>query len=189
MLAALLLALGLAMDAVAVAALTGLNAGPDLRWRRTLRMPLCFGAFQAGMPLIGWLAGEAFVTLAVSWLPWIASAILVFLGGKMLITTARTDVAANGSRTALRGAAALAWRPVLLLSIATSLDALAAGLTLPLLTVPVALAVSLIGVVTFLLAWLGFHAGRRFHKLPGHWLGAVGGLCLIGLGVKIVLSR
>lgn len=201
----LALAVGLAMDATAVAAATGL-AAPVLRARHYALVALCFGGAQAGMPVAGWLLGRSLGGAIAAWDHWIAFVLLGGIGTKLLIE-ARRAPAAPGDRRAPAagepaapeaepaGAAAppprdpFAPRVLIALSIATSIDALAAGVTLPLLGAPIAIAIATIGVVTAGLAAgglaLGHHAGARL----GARLGVAGGVILIGLGTKTLLEH
>ena len=176
----LLLAVGLAMDATAVAAARGL-AVREVRFADALRLALFFGAFQAAMPFLGWVAGARFGRALAAWDHWIAFALLGGIGAKMLWEAAHPD-----ADDAPDDRAGFDTRTLLVLAVATSIDALAAGVTLPLLHAPMALTLSAIGLVTFALSLAGVYAGRRFGARLGPRLDALGGVVLIGIGARIL---
>lgn len=181
--AILVLALGLAMDATAVAAARGI-AVPAIRARHVLLVAGFFGGFQALMPLIGWLLGTRIGPVVEAWDHWIAFVLLGFIGGKML-WEARGESAVDEETKG----DAFGLRSMVLLAIATSIDALAAGITLPMLDAPLLLSVATIGIVTALLSAAGLFAGRRFGAMLGKRLDFVGGVVLIGLGLKILVEH
>ena len=182
--AILLLALGLAMDATAVAAARGL-AAPRLRARHVALVASLFGGFQALMPLIGWFVGRRVGPLVETWSHWIAFVLLGAIGGKML-----WEARAAADEAAVRtDEDVFDLRVMLVLAVATSIDALAVGVTLPLLHAPLVLSVVTIGVTAALLSALGLYAGRRFGAALGRKLDVVGGLVLVGLGSKILLEH
>lgn len=178
----LVLAVGLSMDAMAVAAAKGL-AVPRLRARDVLLIACTFGGFQALMPLLGWLLADRFGALVEAWDHWIAFGLLSLLGGKMLFEAWRGDDDHEDD------ADPFGIQAVLLLGVATSIDAFAAGLTLPLLGVPPFVAVAVIGVVTGALSAAGLYAGRRVGAALGRRLEAVGGIALILVGLRILLEH
>jgi putative Mn2+ efflux pump MntP len=171
--ALLLLSAGLAMDATAVSAARGL-ATPRLRPRHFLLAAL-FGVLHALMPLLGWLAGSQVAPLVHSWEHWISAGVLAALGARMLWE----------ARTSHRAAPTdpFAGRVMLALGLATSLDALVAGVTLPMLGAPLGLALLTIGLTTGLLSALGLSVGRRFGALLGKRLDVGGGAMLLALAV------
>jgi manganese efflux pump family protein len=178
------LAVGLAMDATAVAAARGL-AAPAVRLRHGIIVGLAFGGAQGLMPLAGWLVGSRLGPLVAAWDHWIAFALLTGLGAKMLWE-------ARGSRVVKDDAGRgnpFGFRPLALLAIATSIDAFAVGITLPMLGAPLLLSLVTIGVVTALLSGSAVFIGRRLGSRLGRRLDAAGGLVLIGLGVKIVIEH
>lgn len=181
--ALLLLAVGLAMDATAVSAARGL-AVPAIRARHVLLVAVFFGGAQALMPIIGWLLGAQVGPLVQAWDHWIAFALLTFIGGKMLWEARGTE-----SGGAAAPADPFAFRPMLILAIATSIDAFAVGVTLPMLDAPLLLSVVTIGVVTAVLSAAGLFLGRRFGALLGKRLDLAGGVVLIGLGFKILIEH
>jgi putative Mn2+ efflux pump MntP len=180
--AILFLAVGLAMDAAAVSAARGL-AAPRIRLRHVLLVAGFFGGFQALMPLIGWLIGARVGPLVAAWDHWIAFALLATVGGKMLLEARSADAAPAHGRDLF------GLRVMLLLAIATSIDALAVGITLPLLDAPLLLSLVTIGATTAALSALALFAGRRFGAALGRRLDAAGGLVLIGIGTKILIEH
>lgn len=180
----LLLAVGLAMDATAVAGARGL-AARRLRARDVALVALLFGGFQALMPLLGYFVGRRVGPALARWDHWIIFALLGGLGAKML-WEARTAGEADGAPA---GDDVFDLRVLLALAVATSLDALAVGVTLPMLRAPLALSVATIGVTTAVLSALGLYAGRRFGAALGRRLDAFGGLVLIALGCKILAEH
>ncbi|WP_441289032.1 manganese efflux pump MntP [Sorangium sp. KYC3313] len=184
--AILLLALGLAMDATAVAAARGLSV-PAIRARHVLLVAGFFGGAQALMPVIGWLLGARIGPRVQAWDHWIAFVLLAFIGGKML-WEARGDGGDDGGEGETT-VDPFALSSMFVLAIATSIDALAVGITLPMLNAPFAISVVTIGVVTALLSAAGLFAGRRFGAMLGKRLDVAGGVVLIGLGFKILLEH
>lgn len=183
--AIVLLALGLAMDATAVSAARAL-AVPRVLPRHVLLAGAWFGGFQALMPLLGWLVGSSVGPLIQAWDHWIAFVLLNVIGGKMLWESRSTK---GEAASAPSGADPFGARVMLVLAVATSIDALAVGFTLPMLGAPLFLSLATIGVTTALLSALGVLAGRRFGALLGGRLDVLGGLVLIGLGTKILVGH
>lgn len=183
--AILLLAVGLAMDASAVSAARGL-ATPRILPRHVIIVAVFFGGFQALMPLIGWLVGSRLGPLVQAWDHWIAFVLLGGIGSKMLWEARGPR---NEDQTDAPGADPFGVKIMLLLAVATSIDALAAGITLPMLNAPFFLSLATIGIATALLSVLGLFAGRRFGVLLGKRLDVAGGLVLIGLGTKILVEH
>jgi putative Mn2+ efflux pump MntP len=181
--AILLLAVGLAMDATAVSAARGL-ATPKIQFRHIVLVALFFGGFQALMPLLGWILGSAFGYLVEAWDHWIAFALLGFIGLKMLWEARESHDPESPSSTDLFGI-----RVMFALAIATSIDALAAGITLPMIDAPLLLSLVTIGTTTALLSAVGLFAGRHFGAILGKRLDVAGGVVLIGLGVKILVEH
>jgi putative Mn2+ efflux pump MntP len=136
------------------------------------------------MPMLGWLVGSRIGAKAQSFSPWIAFVLLGGLGSKMIFDAWRGD---KVSQTAEPDPFAM--KVMFTLAVATSLDALAVGFTLPLLNAPFALSVLTIGLTTAVLSTLGLFAGRRFGALLGGRLDTFGGLVLLGLGVKILVQH
>lgn len=175
------IAIGLAMDAFAVSITSG-AAYKQLHLRHTLRMALFFGGFQAFMPLIGALAGLSFREYIADYDHWIAFIILAAVGGKMIYESFKiTEAEKNFSPTNIL--------VLLVLSVATSIDALAIGITLSLVAASIVTAVTVIGLVTFVLSYLGVMIGKRFGHIFENKIEAFGGIILIILGVKILLEH
>lgn len=176
-----ILAVGLSMDAAAVSLSAGL-ARPAEGWARMLRMPLVFGLFQALMPGLGWLGGAALRGWVPDWAARSLAAILLAgIGGKML-----WELRHGGDER--RSGDPYAWRPLLVLGLATSIDALAAGTTLALVRLPPALSMLIIGLVTAALCVPAVLLGRR---LGCRWAGRaelLGGLTLLAIAVKVLVA-
>lgn len=179
MLDAVLLAVALAMDATAVAAGRGVIG---LRQRDAVLLATSFGVFQAAMAALGWWIGATAQDLVASFDHWIAFALLALIGGKMLYE-------AFHAHAAERPAAPLDLKSVVVLSLATSIDAMAAGVTLPILSVPVVVALVLIGAVSLVSSLIGAFAGAALGARFGTRLEAFGGLTLIGIGVKTLIDH
>ena len=177
----LLIAVGLAMDAFAVSISCGISM-VKLRFRSALRISLAFGLFQAVMPVIGYLAGLSIRDLIQSVDHWIAFSLLAFIGCKMIYESLFMD--GNGKRVDADDLMTL-----LFLSIATSIDALAVGISLSLLKVDILSPAIIIGVVTFLLSYAGTVIGTRVGHLFERKMEVVGGLILIGIGIKILCEH
>lgn len=178
-----LIAVGLAMDAFAVSIASGL-AIPRLTFRHVFRMAFHFGLFQALMPVLGWLAGTTVAPYIQSWDHWLALALLGFIGGKMLYESRAGEKDEPGSCSdPTRGLT------LITLSVATSIDALAVGLSLAMLQVRVWEPAVVIGLVTAAMSAVGILFGSRLGCRWGQRAEFVGGLVLIGIGVKIVISH
>jgi putative Mn2+ efflux pump MntP len=162
-------------------------AVPRVRPGHVARIALFFGGFQALMPLLGWLVGAKIGGLVEAWDHWIAFVLLAGIGGKML-WEAREDgedaAAPKAKEDELFGVRAL-----LVLAVATSIDALAVGFTLPMLDAGIVTALLTIGITTAVLSALGLFAGRRFGAMLGKRLEIVGGVVLIGVGAKILIEH
>jgi putative Mn2+ efflux pump MntP len=176
---AIALAFGLAMDATAVSAARGLVGR---RPRELVVLPVLFGGFQAGMSALGWLAGRWAGPYIERWDHWVAFALLVAIGGKMLV-----DAWRGGAAEREPAPATLAL--YLGLALATSIDAAAAGLTLPLVPVEPWIALALIGAITAACSATGYLAGRLVGERFGARLSAIGGLALIAIGVDILAQH
>ncbi len=176
------IALGLSADCFAVALGASCSAANEGPWRAP-RTALSFGAFQAAMPLIGWLAGRTVVGFIGSYDHWVAFGLLAFVGGKMLWESVHNDAGEESKGDVTRGLM------LLTLSVATSLDALAVGLSFSFLSVNIGAASAIIGVVAFLVTVLGFLIGKKAGRMLGKRAETIGGLVLIGIGVRILVSH
>lgn len=171
------IALALAMDAFAVA----LGAGVTLQrltGRHIFRLSFHFGLFQALMPVIGWLAGLTLVQWIAAWDHWIAFGLLSFVGGRMILESFQIEKPATKDPT--RGLT------MVILSIATSIDALAVGFSLSLLGVSIWLPAIVIGLVAGALTIIGMLLGGRIGGRWGSRVEIFGGLVLILIGLKIL---
>lgn len=177
MLAALLLALALAMDAFAVALTQGARFRPSLAGGTAIAGT--FGLFQGVMPLIGWGIGAVAFAYVAAVDHWIAFGLLAFLGVRMLGGHVGEEEASH----------ALTGKALLVAGVATSVDALAAGITLPTLEVAPLVAGLVIGVVTLVLSGFGVVLGRMAGDAFGEWAERIGGVILIALGVKILAEH
>jgi len=175
------LALALAMDAFAVALGTGAFLS-CLTGRHIFRLAFHFGLFQALMPVIGWLAGQTIVQFVSAWDHWIAFTLLVLIGGRM-IREALSDEEKPGDRDPTRGLS------LVMLSIATSIDALAVGFSLSVIGVSIWFPAFIIGVVAGTLTVVGMLAGCRISDRWGSRVEILGGLVLIAIGVRILYEH
>jgi len=180
----LLLAFGLSMDAMAVSAARGLSVR-QIRARHVALVASFFGGFQALMPLIGFLLGTTVGKFITAWDHWVIFVVLGGIGGKMLWEAFQAPDAEEPPSEA----DAFGLKVMLLLAIATSIDALAAGFTLPLMGAPLGLSLAAIGLTTAALSALGLFAGHRFGAALGSRLDALGGVVLIGIGVKTLIEH
>jgi putative Mn2+ efflux pump MntP len=174
--------IGLAMDAFAVSAVSG-SVYKQLHIRHALRMALFFGGFQALMPLLGWLAGEKLAGVIIEYDHWVAFGLLVLIGGKMIYEAFKFKNVENKPQDPSNMGA------LLILSVATSIDALVVGITLTLVTKFILEAVLLIGIITFAISFLGWHLGKRVGHVFENKIEILGGLILIAIGLKILLSH
>lgn len=175
-----ILAVGLSMDAFAVSVCKGL-AMERPTWRRAVVPGLWFGAFQGLMPLLGWLLGSRFAQYITAVDHWIAFALLVILGVNMLREARSAD---DGEADASLGV-----KTMLAMAVATSIDALAVGITFAFLEVAIVPAVCFIACVTFVISTLGVKVGALFGDRFQAKAEALGGIILIVLGVKILLEH
>lgn len=177
----LILAVGLSMDAFAVAICKGLAIG-KINVKDCAIVGGWFGAFQSLMPLIGWALASTFADKIVKLDHWIAFILLALIGAGMIkeAFSKEDDVKANASLNA---------KTMLLLAVATSIDALAAGVSLAFLEVNIVAAVLFIGAITFLLSSVGVKVGSVFGEKYKSRSELVGGVILILLGTKILLEH
>jgi len=181
LLAVIAIAVGLAMDTFAVSIVTG-AAYKQLHIRHALRMAGFFGGFQAFMPVVGYLAGLSVRQYVSNYDHWIAFGILAAVGLKMIYESFKIKEERKTPNPANLAV-------VLVLAVATSIDALAVGITLSLITHAIVLAVIIIGVITFGLSFAGVYIGKRFGHFFEGGIEIVGGLVLIALGIKIVIQH
>lgn len=175
-----IIAVGLSMDAFAVSICKGLSV-QKVSLRHAVCAGLWFGCFQALMPLLGWLLGSQFRSLIERFDHWIAFVLLVFLGINMI------REASGGEEESCDGS--FAWRVMLPMAVATSIDALAVGVTFAFLQVSILPAVLFIGVITFILSALGVRLGSVFGQRYEKAAQIFGGVILILMGLKILLEH
>ena len=180
------LSLGLAMDAAAVSAARGL-ATPVIRPRHAVLVAVFFGGFQAAMPLLGWAIGSRVGRFVEAWDHWIAFALLGAIGGKM-IHEARSKKE-EADRAPRDERALFGLKVMLVLAVATSIDAFAVGITLPMLGAPIVTTLVTIGVTTALCSVAGLLLGRRLGGAFGKRIDLAGGIVLVGLGTKILIEH
>lgn len=173
------IAVGLSMDAFAVSVCKGLSVS-KVNKKHMLIAGIYFGGFQAMMPLIGYILGSRFQTLIVSIDHWIAFVLLGIIGFNM-IRESREDAECLDC--------SFSFRAMLPLAVATSIDALAVGITFAFLQVSIIPAVSFIGIVTFLLSMVGIRLGNIFGAKYKSVAELIGGIVLIAMGTKILIEH
>ena len=175
----LLIAVGLAMDSLAVSISGGIVMRPFCM-RQSLRLALTMGIFQGGMTLLGWLMGVSFSSYITAFDHWIAFILLGFLGGKMIYESfgeEETTISSFSTKT------------LLTLGVATSIDALAVGVSMAFLKTSIYFPAFIIDFVTFALSLIGVISGYRFGKIKGINVELFGGIILIAIGVKILIEH
>lgn len=177
---------GLSMDAFAVAICKGLGMH-RINLRHAFVIALFFGGFQALMPLIGFFLGSYLAEFVNPIDHWIAFGLLAFIGAKMLWDAFKPDADDGQSDSAQEEALDL--KELLMLAVATSIDALAVGITFAFLEVNIWIAITVIGLTTFALSFAGVVVGNRFGARYERPSTIVGGIVLIGIGVKILLEH
>lgn len=173
-----LLAIGLSMDAFAVSICKGLSLG-RISWRHMVIAGAWFGGFQALMPTLGYFLGSFFASYILQYNYWIACIILVLIGGNMIREAGGEAEDANASMNS---------RTMLLLAIATSIDALAVGVSFAFMGVSIVFSAICIGCTTFVCSAIGVKVGSLFGLRYKTGSERLGGLVLIGIGVKILLE-
>jgi len=174
------IAIALSMDALAVSAANGAMIS-HIKFKQALRIAFFFGFFQAFMPLIGFLVGLTVRRYILQVDHWVVFGLLLFIGGRMLVQsfTGPAEKVNN----------CLHPPTLLLMSVATSIDALAVGLSLAALNTPIWLPVLIIGVITFLFSMAGIRMGKWVGPFFGRWAERLGGIVLIGIGIKILAEH
>jgi putative Mn2+ efflux pump MntP len=178
-LSTIIIGLGLSADCFAVALSSSISNRKLPVWQG-LRVSVFFGVFQAGMVLLGWLAGSRILRYIQEFDHWIAFGLLAFVGVKMIWESLhekeeRTDITR--------------WRYLLLLAVATSIDALAAGLSFAFLKGNIAMASAVIGAISLIITFAGFFAGKKLGELVGKRAEIIGGIILIGIGIRILVEH
>ncbi|WP_302226357.1 manganese efflux pump MntP [Veillonella magna] len=176
-----LLAVGLAMDAFAVSVAKAPCIGPKEQYKKVV-LPFLFGLFQMGMPIIGWLVGAQLADIISEYDHWIIFALLGYLGINMIREAYHKDAADDICLF-------MGWKEMLMLALATSIDALAIGITLAFLSVNVLWASGIIGIITFGISLVGIYLGHQLAKLLRGRAEIIGGIVLVLIGTKILLQH
>lgn len=174
-----MIAIGLSMDAFAVSLCKGLSLG-KVNWKHCLKAGLYFGGFQMGMPILGYYLGSSFSGLIQSVDHWIAFGLLAIIGGNMIRESFQQEECPDPS---------MGVKAMLLLAVATSIDALAVGITFAFLEVSILPAVCFIAATTFLLSCIGVKVGNLCGTRFQSKAELLGGIILILLGLKILLEH
>ena len=180
-LSSLLIAISLGMDCFAVSLCAG-TANHENNWRYRFRIAFHFGLFQGGMTYLGWLVGTTIAQLVANYDHWIAFVLLIWIGVRMIregIDTNQDACPTNPSRGTT----------LIMLSIATSIDALAIGLSLAMLQTNILHASLLIGFVSIILSLIGLAIGNRLGNLFGKRMEIIGGLILSFIGIRILFTH
>ena len=177
----IVLSLGLGMDAFAVSICKGLSM-KKMNWKKALIIGLYFGGFQAIMPVLGYSLSKGFENFVTSIDHWIAFILLSIIGGKMVKEAFSQENSENCNED-------VGFKTMIVLAIATSIDALAVGITFAFLNVNLILAIALIGSITFFLSVIGTKVGNVFGDRYENKAELLGGVILIFLGIKILLEH
>lgn len=180
----LLIGVGLAMDAFAVSICKGL-AMRKVNKKQAVIIGLFFGGFQALMPIIGWSLGSQFESYITNIDHWIAFILLAFIGGKMLLEAVKPEEDVEIEQMD----PPLDIKEMFLLAVATSIDALAVGITFAFLDYPIVEAISIIGITTFIISVGGVYVGNFFGNKYKNKAEFAGGLILVLIGLRILLSH
>jgi len=175
------IAFGLAMDAFAISITSGITI-KDLRISHAVRIATFFGLFQAVMPVIGWFVAFHLRKFVSAVDPWIAFGLLTFIGCKMVYESFESEEEKKKSNP-------IDLHTLLLLSIATSIDALAIGISFAFLRASIVAPIIVIGTITFILSFIGVLIGDKFGQFFEKKAGIVGGVILIGIGIKILIEH
>ncbi len=178
----LFIAFSLSADCFAVA-LSGSFSMRTLSYPQVFRTSFAFGLFQFLMTVLGWLAGRTIVEVISAYDHWVVFTLLAFVGGRMIWETFHSRDGRTGDTDITKGIL------LLTLSIATSIDALAVGLSFAFLEVDIIMASSIIGTVAVVVTAVGFWLGRKVGGLLGKGARFVGGVVLIGIGLRILLTH
>ncbi len=181
MITILFIALGLALDSFSVSITSGLTI-KHFKINNALRIAMFFGFFQAIMPVMGWLAGINIIDIISGIDHWVAFGLLSLIGCRMIYEAIQTE----SSRKIINP---LNVNVLLMLSVATSIDALAVGLGLSFLKIFIVTPAIIIGITTFLLSFLGVFVGKRFGHFFENKIEVVGGLVLVGIGIRILIEH
>jgi putative Mn2+ efflux pump MntP len=177
----LVIAIGLGMDAFSVA--IGVGAGYRvISFGPIFRLSFFFGMFQVLMPIAGWFAGVSVAGIIAGYDHWVAFGLLAFVGGKMILESFKEEAKVH-TTDPTKGFT------LIILSVATSIDALAVGLSFAFLKITIFYPSLIIGIVAFFMTMVGMFFGEKLGKVVGRRVEMLGGLILIGIGVKIVIEH
>ena len=176
----ILLSIGLGMDAFAVAVCKGISM-KKMNWKNAIIIALYFGVFQALMPLIGYFLGMTFESIVTTFDHWVAFALLTLIGGGMIKESFDDEDDKKNDK--------VDFKTMVVLAIATSIDALAIGITFAFFDVNIVLAVSIIGIITVIISVLGVKIGNRFGDKYQNKAQLMGGIILVLLGFKILFEH
>lgn len=178
----ILISIGLAMDAFAVSICKGLSM-KKMNWKKALIIGAYFGIFQALMPTLGYFLGTRFEHLVTNIDHWIVFILLIFIGVNMIRESLDPECKEESSNDTIK------FKDMVILAIATSIDAFAVGITFAFLDTNIIFAFSSIGIITFLISVLGVKIGNRFGDKYENKAEFVGGLILILIGLKVLLEH
>jgi putative Mn2+ efflux pump MntP len=179
----ILIGIGLAMDCLAVSISKGICA-KKFKWKYVFRMAFLFGIFQAVMPLISFAAGMGFSTIIKDYDHWIAFGLLAFIGGKMFIEGLKPIAPdCETDKHPFR------WKSLMILAIATSIDALATGIIFIPFPDQIFILVGIIGIISFIFSFSGVIIGIKVHKHLKFNVELLGGIILVGIGIKILVEH
>ena len=184
MIAIFLIAVSLALDAFAVSVSSGI-AVPRFGWRQAVKLGCYFGGFQFIMPLVGWFLGSSVSRYILAVDHWVAFGLLALIGGRMIYGALKKSAGEEEDAAA----ADLSARRLTLLAVATSIDALAVGVSMAFMNLNILFAAAIIGVVAFTLSVVGGLVGRRLGGLFQRRAELVGGIALVAIGVKILIEH
>lgn len=176
----LLISIGLAMDAFAISISSGLTI-KKLKVQNAFKIALFFGGFQAIMPVLGWISGISIKNYIAGIDHWIAFGILSVIGIKMIYESVKIEKEKNKMNI-------LNTKVLFILAVATSIDAFAVGVSFVFLSVAIIKPAVIIGIITFIMSFTGVFIGERIGHLFEDKIEIVGGLILIGIGIKILLT-
>ena len=183
------IAFGLAMDAFAVSICRGLKV-KKVSWKYSVSTAFVFGLFQALMPLVGYLAGKQFESYITGIDHWIAFILLGLIGGKMLIESIK-DIK-SGGETNIKTECEIdefSYKKLIILAIATSIDALAVGISFAVLNVSIIPSIITIGITTFVLSFFAVFLGKKLGEYMQNYAELLGGIILIFIGAKILIEH
>jgi putative Mn2+ efflux pump MntP len=175
------LAVGLSLDALAVSIANGYMI-KQLKFHHAFRISAFFGFFQAVMPLAGWSAGLHFSSYIKKVDHWIAFCLLAFIGGKMIFESKKLEEDCESKNCTH-------FPTLLLLSLATSIDALAVGLSFAILNMSILTPIAIIGIITFTVCIIGVYVGNRLGHVFENKLELSGGIILVGIGIRILVEH